>query len=344
MLLATCVLAIASGCHPIDFYTPSLQKSVPLELEPPRELSMVSLPLYCIEPPDVLYIDITTLVPRPPYRIDPLDVLQINAAGTLREAPIRGRYRVDVDGTMDLGMPYGTVRVAGLTIEEAEKEVFRSLQLILKSPAVSLTLFQSAAVEQLSDIYRVAPDGTVNLGRFGAVHVSGKTVVEAKKAIENHLAHYFDSPQVGVEVRDYNSKSYYVVSESLIGNQSMWQFPITGNETVLDAIARAPRFAHISAKTIFVARPTPGGLGQEQVLPVDWDAVAHDGITDTNYQLMPGDRVYVVDDSAVAVNTVVNKLVDPVSRLMSTLNLGLTTTHSTQTLGREYNRQRRSGR
>jgi polysaccharide biosynthesis/export protein len=386
-LLATCVLALASGCHPIDFYATSLQKPTPLELEPARELSMVSLPLYCIEPPDVLYIDIMTLVPRPPYRIDPQDVLRIDALGALPERPIHGRYRVDTDGTMDLGIPYGRVRLAGLTLEEGEEEIVRSLRLILKNPLASLSLFQSATAQQLSGIYRVAPDGTINFGRFGFVNVSGKTVVEAKKAVEDHLAQYFDSPQVGLDVRDYNSMCYYVivpkdydeyerlesqrttyeqvveyqngrevsrspwtaVSRSPwepLGNWTSTRFAITGNETVLDVISQlGPKEQRrLSSKVIWIARPAPGGNAAEQILPVDLDAIARDGKTDTNYQIMPGDRIYVADDSVVAMDAALKKLIDPVSRLLSITNLGTTTAKSAETLGREYNKLRRGAR
>jgi polysaccharide biosynthesis/export protein len=339
-LVTMCVLAVATGCHAIDFYTPSLREPVPPELEPPRELAMVSLPPYRIEPPDKIEIDVTTLVPRPSYRIGPLDVLQVNVLGTLRTRPIRGLYRVEGDGTMDLGMPYGVARVAGLTIEEAEAEIARSLQLVLKEPKVSLVLSRSATAEQLAGVYDVAPDGTVNLGRCGMVYVTGKTVVEARKAVEEHLAQYFDSPKVGVAVVQYKSKSYYLVSESLIGNGSMWRFPITGNETVLDALSQAPQLKNMSSKTIFVARPAPEGAGDEQILPVDWDAVAHGGRTDTNYQLMPGDRVYVVADSAIAVNTVVGRFADPIMRLLSITSLGTAAAKGTQILGRDYNKRR----
>ena len=65
-VLAIGVLAMATGCHAIDFYTPSLQSPVPPELEPPRELSMVSLPAYRIAPPDVIRIEVVKLVPRLP--------------------------------------------------------------------------------------------------------------------------------------------------------------------------------------------------------------------------------------------------------------------------------------
>ena len=84
-VLAVGVLAMATGCHAIDFYTPSLQKPIPAGNEPPRELSMVSLPVYRIAPPDVIRIEVVKLVPRASYRIGPSDMLLIRVLGTLRE-------------------------------------------------------------------------------------------------------------------------------------------------------------------------------------------------------------------------------------------------------------------
>jgi hypothetical protein len=35
----------------------------------------------------------------------------------------------------------------------------------------------------------------------------------------------------------------------------------------------------------------------EQILPVDWNGITRAGNTRTNYQLLPGDRLYVVTHS-----------------------------------------------
>ena len=60
----------------------------------------------------------------------------------------------------------------------------------------------------------------VHLSRFGAVNLAGKTVAEARLAIQDQLAQYFDSPLVGVSVAGYNSKTYYVIAaEALAGEE-----------------------------------------------------------------------------------------------------------------------------
>ena len=111
-ILAVVVLGL-SGCHAVDFYHEPLQCPVSPALEPPRERSMVSLPTYRVEPPDILQIEMLKLVPLPPYRIDIYDVLQIRVLGTILDQPIDGFYLVEGEGIVSLGPAYGTVRRGG---------------------------------------------------------------------------------------------------------------------------------------------------------------------------------------------------------------------------------------
>lgn len=341
-MLVACLLAGLTGCHAIDLYTPSLQTALPPEMEPPRELSKVSLPAYRIGPPDLLQIEMLKLVPRPPYRIELYDVLQIRVLGTILDQPIDGYYLVEGEGIVSLGPAYGTVRVAGMTTDEATAEITRHLQTILQRPDVSLQLARSAGTQQVAAVYPVSPDGTVNLRNYGMVRVAGKTVTEARLAIEHQLAQYFDSPQVSVDVVGYNSKSYYIITAGAETGESNQRFPISGNETVLDALSQIQGLSRVSSKTMWIARPVPGGAGDAEVLPVDWAEIARGGVTDTNYQLLPGDRLYIVDDRLVAADNYIAKFTTPIERLLSITSLGANTIRSTQTMGRAYN-QTRSG-
>ena len=126
--LAAVMLLGLAGCHAVDFYDASLQAPTPPALEPPREKAMVSLPTYRVEPPDFLQIEMLKLVPLPPYRTDIYDVLQIRVLGAIPDQPIDGFYLVEGEGIVTLGPAYGTVRVAGMTIEEATEAVTRKLQ------------------------------------------------------------------------------------------------------------------------------------------------------------------------------------------------------------------------
>jgi polysaccharide export outer membrane protein len=71
----------------------------------PRELSKVVLPVYTIEPPDILVIEAIHIVPRSPYSLRTGDVLAINVIGALPDAPISGAFPVQPGGMVNLGPP-----------------------------------------------------------------------------------------------------------------------------------------------------------------------------------------------------------------------------------------------
>ena len=170
--------------------------------------------------------------------------------------------------------------------------------------------------------------------------VSGKTVTEIRLALQKQLAQYFDSPEVSVEVIAYNSKVFYVITEGAGLGEDVRRIPVTGNETVLDAISTVNGLSQVSSAQVWVARPAPGGFGCEQILPVDYVAVSKGGSTATNYQIMPGDRVYIAGDNVIAMNNWLAKLTSPIERLLGVASLGTSATRGFQTLGRGYNQSR----
>jgi protein involved in polysaccharide export with SLBB domain len=142
----------------------------------------------------------------------------------------------------------------------------------------------------------VRPDGTVGLGALGAVHVSGKTIDEARAAIARHLKGRldgFDARKLTVEVLASNSKVFYVITKDTGGSEQVYRFPAAPGKTVLDALVEVKGLlVGLGKKRVSVRRQ--GGDGQgEQALPVDWRAITQDGNVATNYRLRPGDRVYV---------------------------------------------------
>ena len=295
------------------------------EKMPAKELAKVTLPAYVIEPPDILLIDALRVVPKPPFRIQSFDSLQVIVEGTLLEQPINGLYVVEPGGMLDLGPSYGKVMVGGQSLEEAQDSVFRHLKRVLREPQVSLTLAQAAGQQQIAGEHLVGPDGTINLGTYGSVYVTGMTLEQAKTAIEKHLGQFLDAPLVSVDVFAYNSKVYYVVTEGAGFGDQIARFPVTGNETVLDAISQINGLSRLSSKDIWIARPAPSGVGCDQVLPVDMEAIMKGASTATNYQVLPGDRVFIAQDQWVAFDSIVGKITAPFERIFGFALLGSST-------------------
>ena len=289
---------------------------------PPAELAKMSLPTYRIEPPDVLLINAISVSPPDPYFIQTLDVLQIVVAGALPEQPIAGTYQVEPSGAVNLGPSYGPVKLEGLTIDEASDAIRRHLANILQAAEVSVTLLQPTGQQQIAGEHLVGPDGTVNLGIYGAVYVAGMTVEQARHLIEQHLSEYFKEPKVSVDVFAYNSKVYYIITEGAGFGDQIVRAPVTGNETVLDAIANIGGISRLSSKNIWISRPTPNCNGCDQILPVDWQAITKGANACTNYQILPGDRVFIAEDRLTALDSLISKILNPVERLFGFSLLG----------------------
>jgi polysaccharide export outer membrane protein len=280
----------------------------------PRELSKTTLPAYIIEPPDVLFIDAVRIIPKPPYRIEPLDVLLIQVAETLPNQPIAGPFPVSPDGTVNLGYSYGAVRVTGMTLEEAAQNIQTHLKRSLNNPQVAVALAQFRGVQQTRGDHLVQMDGTISLGSYGCVPVTGLTLAQAKCAIEKHLSNWLLNPEISLSVSSFNSKVYYVIIDGGGYGEQVFRLPVTGNETVLDAIGMINGLPTVcSTKRVWVARPTPANHCCYQILPVNWRVMTQAGDTSTNYQLFPGDRVYVKANRLLYFNNRMSQFLYPIT-------------------------------
>jgi polysaccharide export outer membrane protein len=318
-VLLALLLFSQSGCQS----GPKTQDTVALPpVNVPRELAKTTLPEYVIEPPDVLVIEALSLAPIGTPKIGPLDVINVDVTPTFPGRPISGPYQVDGRGTVNFGAPYGAVSVNGLEPDAAAAAIEKHLQRVLDKPAVTLTLAQSAAAQEISGEHLVAPDGMVTLGGYGRVFVTGLTLDQVREKIQIYLQRYSFDARLSVDVAGYNSKVYYVITEGAGFGDAVVRLPITGNETVLDAISQINGLSQVSSKQVWVARPAPDHVGCDQILPVDWVAITKGGSTRTNYQVMPGDRVFIAENNLVATDTALAKFLAPVERVLGISLLG----------------------
>lgn len=182
----------------------------------------------------------------------------------------------------------------------------------------------------------VRADGTINLGLYGTVRVAGLTIDEAKKAIEDHLSNYINDPKVNVDVYSYNSKFIYVIADGAGFGEQVLHLNFTGNETVLDAIAKIGGIPQQSSKRrIWIARPNPKDEKDSTILPVDWNGIVKCGHYATNYQLFPYDRLYIQSDPLQATDGWIAKMTSPIERLFGTNVLGGLMVYRYQNMGRQ---------
>lgn len=300
----------------------------------PRELRKVTLPEYVIEPPDVLLIEAVNNI-RPafaPVRAGETLIVQVNRTipiGQIDDAvsaqfkQINGVYVIGTDGYLNLGPEYGKVLVADQPLDEIQRRVDEHLRQILTSPQVMVTLPMPQNRQYIAGPHLVRPDGTVGLGVYGSVYVTGLTLRQARYAIEQHLSEHIHRPEINVDVLAYNSKVYYVVTDGGGAGEQVYRIPATGNETVLDAIAGVNGLPTVASKaSIWVARPSPVPGQPDQILKVDWNAIVQGAQTSTNYQMLPGDRLYVKASPLITFDTKLAKFTAPFERMLGFTILG----------------------
>ena len=259
----------------------------------PSELSKVTLPPYVIEPPDILLIDVY-LPPR----------VQGGQPLLLYPQPIQGLHPVQLDGTIRLGI-WGSINVAGLTLDQAADAVRR------------LVFERSKLEDEKARKNPPKPDPDAKKDDKDATNFQFPPIADPSKLF------------VVVDVSQFNSKYFYVITDGAGYGEQIYRFSVVGNETVLDALAFINGLPSVgSRKNIWVARRTPHQGQVDQILPVDYIGMTQHGVTATNFQLMPGDRVYVKSERIFRIDSFLQKALTPVERILGVTLLGSSTYNS----------------
>jgi protein involved in polysaccharide export with SLBB domain len=147
----------------------------------------------------------------------------------------------------------------------------------------------NSAVRLPSD-QKVQPDGTIDLIEFGQLVVTGMSLDEIRDAVERKIAaKERKKEKVDVQLTEPESQVYYVVGEV----NSPASYPLIGRETILDALLTAGGLTDKADRhNVILSRPTmPDSC--RSVLPICYRHIVELGDASTNYQIMPGDRIYV---------------------------------------------------
>jgi len=184
--------------------------------------------------------------------------------------------------------------------------------------------------------FLVKPDGTIELGMYGSIQVTGLTIEQARESIQGFLAHISGikpvAIAVAVDVVQFNSKFYYVITDGAGFGEGVFKFPVTGSETVLDAVANIQGLPQVASRQhVWVARRGAQGGPEgcpDQILPVNWCAITQHGDSRTNYQMLPGDRIYIMAQPLIRTNNFLQKVLAPIQQALGITLLGGETVRS----------------
>lgn len=141
---------------------------------------------------------------------------------------------------------------------------------------------------ELTGIYRVATDGSIDFPLAGRLQVAGLNPGEVQQLLVKKLREgYLKDPQVTVTIKDRNSQKISVLGQVTRPGQ----VPYYPNMTIVDAIASAGGFTGIAAKNSVSLRREVSGKIEMRVFPV---ADISEGRS-PNVTVLPGD-VLVVDE------------------------------------------------
>lgn len=165
---------------------------------------------------------------------------------------------------------------------------------------------------QIPSDHTVQQDGTIDLGGYGRIQVSGLTVSDIQQRVQQTiiqtemtkphrqigLASHNNTPgsespepdlSVAVRLISQERGLVYVMGEV----NAPGSYPLTGSETALDAIIAAGGLSdRANEHKVILTRPRIADQPR-LILPICYQRVLQLGDVSTNYQLQPGDRIYV---------------------------------------------------
>jgi len=138
----------------------------------------------------------------------------------------------------------------------------------------------------LSGLFQVAPDGTIDFPLIGTLQVAGSTAPEVASTIRQRLGDgYLRNPHVTVLVKEVQSRRIYVLGQV----ERPGTFKYEEGMTVVQAITLAGGFTKTARPDATVVTRVVDGRETRFVVPVEEISRG----TARNLPLLPGDIVFV---------------------------------------------------
>ena len=126
---------------------------------------------------------------------------------------------------------------------------------------LTVTVYDQA---DLTGKYPVDGDGTLTFPLIGRVKVGGLSLRSVETELKKQLANgYLRNPQVSVAVEQFKSQRIFVMGEV----RAPGTYPLSGDMTVIEALARAGSTTNDSAEEVMIVRPAAGSAGSGPVSP-----------------------------------------------------------------------------
>lgn len=167
--------------------------------------------------------------------------------------------------------------------------------------------------DDLNVTTRVSPDGSVGMLFLGQVDVAGRTIVEARDAIEKGLEPYVKHPVVGVTVLEVDSQT--VTVSGAVAKPDLYSISSTTRLSDAYALAGGTAVRLFHGITIDVANLEHSLLIRNgQILPVDFQKAIEQGDPLDNVLLRKGDYIFIAQRMESSV-TVCGEIASPQKRL-----------------------------
>lgn len=152
--------------------------------------------------------------------------------------------------------------------------------------------------EDLGGKFPVDSDGTFTFPLIGRVKAGGLTLRELEAELKKKLKDgFFVDPQLAVGVEQYRSQKVHIVGQV----RNAGTYPLTGDMSLIEAIARAGSTLPDASGEVLIVRPKPGKSTDGPVLPdaettevttVDLKQL-QSGALSQNAMLKDGDTIFV---------------------------------------------------
>ena len=274
--------------------------------------------------------------------IEPSDLILVEVMDALPGRPISGERLVRPDGTIAVSF-YGDIQVRGMSLPQVKVAVIKNLRNFLTDEQLGLVELIDGSEHHPMDEdgpFGPLPPGPANNPFEPPNRSTGpRQKVSPEPAFdeaENASARFKVIPPekstlVYVDVTAYNGKNYYVAGDVMVPGK----LPYTGHETVLDVLNYAGGLTPTAdPKAIRLVRPGTSGR-PARIYNVDLEAIEQRGDAKANYQLFPGDRLYVGRDDVVKKTVELDRLAAPIDTVVRSMQQEANMLRAAQTAGSE---------